>query len=141
MRRPPPPNPTLIIYGPGWTPTTIPIRTQGSLTILGLTIDISSTQSTQPHSTCATLTRAATLLGFQRVADTTALVASISTMAKGSLLYPSRKIYKRWMDPKTAPSGAFYNSLIPTPTLCSTSVQAASASLGSQTKSTSVNGL
>ena len=39
-------------------PTTLPIRTQESLTILGLTIDISATQSTQPHSTRATLTRA-----------------------------------------------------------------------------------
>ena len=37
------PNPILIIHGPGWTPTTLPIRTKGYLTILGLTIDISTT--------------------------------------------------------------------------------------------------
>ena len=37
---PSPPDPTLVIHGPGWTPATIRIRTQGTITILGLTIDI-----------------------------------------------------------------------------------------------------
>ena len=79
-----PPNPLLIIHGPGWTPTTLPIRTQGSITILGLTLDLSTAQTTQPQLTRSTLTQAATLLGSQRVTDTAALVASISTMAKAS---------------------------------------------------------
>ena len=79
-----PSNPLLVIHGPGWTPTTIPVRTQGSITILGLTIDIGANQTTQPQLTRAHLTQAATILGHQRVADTTALVTSISTMAKAA---------------------------------------------------------
>ena len=78
------PNPTLTIHGPGWTPTTIPVRTQGSITILGLTLDIDAQQTTQPLLTRTHLTQAATILSHQRVADTTALVASISTMAKAA---------------------------------------------------------
>ena len=78
------PNPTLTIHGPGWTPTIIPVRTQGSITILGLTLDLNAPQSTQPRLTRAHLTQAATILSSQRVADTTALVASISTMAKAA---------------------------------------------------------
>ena len=81
---PAPPNPSLIIHGPGWTPTTLPIRTQGSITILGLTLDISEEHTTQSNITRTTLAQAATLLGYQRVTDTAALVASISTMAKAS---------------------------------------------------------
>ena len=79
-----PPNPTLVIHGPGWIPTTIPVRTQGSITILGLTIDIGANQTSKHHLTRTHLTQAATILGRQRVADTTALVASISTMAKAA---------------------------------------------------------
>ena len=79
---PAPPNPALIIHGPGWSPTSLPIPTTGSITILGLTLDISTAQTTQTHHTRSTLAQAATLLGYQRVADTSALVASISTMAK-----------------------------------------------------------
>ena len=78
------PNPTLVIHGPGWTPTIIPVRTQGHITILGLTMDIGATQTTQSQLTRAHLTQAATILGHQRVADTSALVASISTMAKAA---------------------------------------------------------
>ena len=66
------------------TPTIIPVRSQGSVTILGLKIDLTSTQITQPQSTRAHLIQAATILGHQRVADTTALVASVSTMAKAA---------------------------------------------------------
>ena len=73
---PPPPDPTLVIHGPGWTPTSIPIRTQGTIKLLGLTIDIGTAQTTQPQLTRAHLT--------QRVADTVALVTSISTMAKAA---------------------------------------------------------
>ena len=78
------PYPTLIIHGPGWSPMTIPVRTQGSITILGLTLDINAHQTTQSHRIRAHLTQAATILGHQWVADTTALVASISTMAKAA---------------------------------------------------------
>ena len=60
----------------------IPVRTQGSITILGLTNDIGANQTTQPQLTRAHPTQAATILGHQRVAYTTALVTSISTMAK-----------------------------------------------------------
>ena len=81
---PAPPNPTLIIHGPGWSPTSLPIRTHGSITILGLSLDITTTQTTQTQHTHLTLAQAATLLGYQRVADTSALVASISTMAKAA---------------------------------------------------------
>ena len=81
---PSPPDPTLVIHGPGWTPTPIPIRTQGTIKILGLTIDISTSQTTQPQLTRAHLTQAATILGHQQVADTAALVTSISTMAKAA---------------------------------------------------------
>ena len=81
---PAPPNPSLIIHGPGWTPSTLPIRTQGSITILGLTFDISAEQTTQSQNTRTTLTQAATLLGYQRLTDTAALIASISTIAKAS---------------------------------------------------------
>ena len=81
---PSPPHPTLTIHGPGWTPTIIPVRSQGGVTILGLTIDLTSTQITQPQSTRAHLIQAATILGHQRVADTTALVASVSTLAKAA---------------------------------------------------------
>ena len=77
-----PAHPTLTIHGPGWTPTVIPVRSQGSVTILGLTIDLTQVQVTQPQSTRAHLIQAATILGHQRVADTTALVASVSTLAK-----------------------------------------------------------
>ena len=52
---PAPPHTTLTIHG--WTPTVIPVRTQGSLTILGLTIDLSSAQVTQQRSTHAHLTK------------------------------------------------------------------------------------
>ena len=55
------PNPSLIIRGPGWTPTTVPIRTKGSITILALTIDISTAQTTQPQHTRSTLALAATV--------------------------------------------------------------------------------
>ena len=81
---PAPPNPTLTIHGPGWSPTIIPVRTQGSLTILGLTVDLASPQVTQPQKTLTHLIQAATILGHQRVADTSALVASVSTMAKAA---------------------------------------------------------
>ena len=91
------PNPTLIIHGPDWTPTTIAVRTQGGITILGYTLDITSPQTTQPQLTRAHLTQAATIFGHQRVADITAFVASISTMAKAaytSQLIPwSRKTF------------------------------------------------
>ena len=79
-----PPLPTLIIHGSGWTPTVIPVRSQGSVTILGLTIDLTAAQVTQPQYTRAHLIQAATILGHQRVADTTALVASVSTLAKAA---------------------------------------------------------
>ena len=79
-----PPHPTLTIHGPGWTPTVIPVRSQGSVTILGLTIDLTPAQITQPQSTRAHLVQSATILGYQRVADTTALVASVSTLAKAA---------------------------------------------------------
>ena len=72
---PSPPNPTLIFHGPGWSPTSLPVRTHGSITILGLTLDIYSAQTTQTQHTRSTLAQAATLLGYQRVADTSALVA------------------------------------------------------------------
>ena len=78
------PNPTLTIHGPGWTPTVIPVRTDGCITILGLTLDLNNPQSTQPRLTRAHLIQAATILSHQRVEDTTALVASISTMAKAA---------------------------------------------------------
>ena len=78
------PNPTLTIHGPGWTPTVIPVRTDGCITILGLTLDLNTAQTTQPRLTRAHLTQAATILSHQRVADTSALVASISTMAKAA---------------------------------------------------------
>ena len=81
---PAPPNPTLTIHGAGWTPTVIPVRTGGSLTILGLTIDLATHQISQSQSTHAHLTQAATILGAQHVADTSALVASVSTMAKAA---------------------------------------------------------
>ena len=76
--------PTLTIHGPGWTPTVIPVRTQGNLTILGLTIDLATHQISQLQSTHAQLTQAATILGAQHVADTSALVASVSTTAKAA---------------------------------------------------------
>ena len=79
-----PPHPTLTIHGPGWTPTVIPVRSQGSVTILGLTIDLTPAQITQPQSTRAHLVQAPTILGCQRVADTTALVASVSSLAKAA---------------------------------------------------------
>ena len=75
---PAPPNSTLIIHGPGWSPTALPIRTQGSIT------DISTAQTTQTQKTRSTLAQAAILLGYQQVADTSALVTSISTMAKAA---------------------------------------------------------
>ena len=81
---PAPPNPSLTIHGPGWTPTTIPVRTQGSITILGLTLDLDPAQTTQPQSTRIQLIQSATLLGHQKVTDTSALVATISTMAKAA---------------------------------------------------------
>ena len=54
---PTPPHPTLTIHGPGWTPTVIPVRTQGNLTILGLTIrprhppDLAITEHPRPSYT------------------------------------------------------------------------------------------
>ena len=81
---PAPPHPLLTIHGPGWTPTIIPVRTQGNLTILGLTIDLTTSQISQPQSTLAHLTQASTILGTQHVADTSVLVASVSTMAKAA---------------------------------------------------------
>ena len=47
----------------------LPIRTQGCLTILAYTIDLAPVQVAQPISTRATLTRATTILGYQRVSD------------------------------------------------------------------------
>ena len=84
---PAPQSPVLTIHGPGWMPTMLPIRTQGCLT-MGFTIDLAPAQVAQPISTRATLTRAATILYHQRVPDTAALVASISTMAKAA--YPAQ---------------------------------------------------
>ena len=81
---PVPPNPLLTIHGPGWTPTIIPVRTAGTITILGLTLDLDHCQTTQAQSTKAHLTQASTILGSQKVTDTAALVASISTMAKAA---------------------------------------------------------
>ena len=81
---PAPPHPTLTIHGSGWAPTTIPVRNQGSLTILGLTVDLSSPEVTQSRKTLTHLIQAATILGHERVADTSALVASVSTMAKAA---------------------------------------------------------
>ena len=116
------PNPTLIIHGPGWTPATIQVRTQGSITMLGLTHDINSQQTTQPQLTRAYLTQAATILGHQRVADTTALVASISKMAKAA--YTSQFIPWSTGDllcRSTAHSAGYSTSPPPTRTPCSTS--------------------
>ena len=45
---------------------------------------MSSPQITQPGNTHAHLIQAATILGHQRVADTSVLVASVSTMAKAA---------------------------------------------------------
>ena len=42
------------------------------------------TKATQPASTRVNLIRAATILGHQRVTDTAAVVASISTIAKAA---------------------------------------------------------
>ena len=81
---PAPPNPSLTIHGPGWTPTTIPVRTQGSITILGLTLDLEPGQTSQPQSTRSQLIQSATIVGHQKVTDTAALVATISTMAKAA---------------------------------------------------------
>ena len=81
---PAPPHPTLTIHGSGWAPTNIPVRTHGSVTILGLTVDLSPPQVTQPRNTLTHLIQAATILGHQRVAVTSALVASVSTMAKAA---------------------------------------------------------
>ena len=50
----------------------------------GLTLDISAEQTAESQNTRTTLAQTATLLGYQRVTDTAALVASISTMAKAS---------------------------------------------------------
>ena len=47
-------------------------------------LDIDSQQFTQPQHTRTNLIQAATILSYQRVVDTTALVASISTMAKAA---------------------------------------------------------
>ena len=44
------PNPSLIIRGPGWTPTTIAVRTHGSITILGLALDLDPAQTSQPRA-------------------------------------------------------------------------------------------
>ena len=101
---PAPPQPTLTIYGPGWTPTIIPVRSQGSVTILGLTIDLSPTQFTQPQRTREHLIQAATILGHQRVADTTALVASVSTLAKAA--YTAQFSVRRASKPGFPPSPA-----------------------------------
>ena len=81
---PSPSRVTLTMHGPGWIPTIIPVLSQGSVTILGLTIDLTPAQVTQPQSTRAHLIQAATILGHQREADTTALVASVSTLAKAA---------------------------------------------------------
>ena len=81
---PAPPNPSLTIHGPGWMPTTIPVRPHGSITILGLTLDLDPAQTSQPQSTRIQLIQSSTLLGYQKVTDTAALVATISTMAKAA---------------------------------------------------------
>ena len=79
-----PPNPSLTIHGPGWTTTIIPVRTTGTITFLGLTLDLDHLQTTQTQGTKAYLTQASTILSYQRVTDTAALVASISTMDKAA---------------------------------------------------------
>ena len=56
-------------------------RPPRSITILGLTLDIPTAQT---YHTRSTLAQAATLFGYQRVADTSALVACISTMPKAA---------------------------------------------------------
>ena len=111
---PAPPHPNLTIRGPGWAPTTIPVRSHGFLFILGLTVDLSSPQVTQPRKILTHLIQATTILGHQRVVDTSALVASVSTMAKP----PTRpnsppgppKTYRRWMSPSTGPFAVSSNS-------------------------------
>ena len=116
---PPPPQPTLTIYGPGWTPTIIPVRSQGSVTILGLTIDHSPTQITQPQRTREHLIQAATILGHQRVADTTALVASVSRHTPLNSFHGLPRNYKRSTCLSTGPSAVSCNFRLPTRTLCS----------------------
>ena len=80
---PSPPHPSPTIHGPGWTPTIIPVRSQGNVTILGLTIDLhlNPDNATPEH---AGSPNPATILGHQWVTDTTALVASVSTLAKAA---------------------------------------------------------
>ena len=58
--------------------TVIAVRTQGSLTILVLSMDLSSAKTTQSQSTHAHLTQAATILGYQHAADTSALVTRLT---------------------------------------------------------------
>ena len=76
--------PDLVIHGPQWAPTRVPLRTSGTIKMLGVTFDTAGPQRTQKAATKLRLARACTTLCAQRRLDSAILAASVSSLTRAS---------------------------------------------------------
>ena len=76
--------PELVIDGPQWAPTRVPLRTSGTIKMLGVTFDTSGPQRTQKAATKLRLARACTILCAQRRPDCAVIAASVSSLTRAS---------------------------------------------------------
>ena len=74
----------LTIHGQQWCPTWVPLRTHGSIKMLGVTLDTGGPQHTQKMTTKLRLIRACTTMCAQRRLDSAIIVASVSTLTRAS---------------------------------------------------------
>ena len=78
------PTPGLVIHGNLWAPTHVPLRTSGTIRMLGVTFDTTGPQRTQKVATKLRLERACTTLCAQRRLDSAVIAASVSSLTRAS---------------------------------------------------------
>ncbi|OXE37641.1 MAG: hypothetical protein CGW95_00400, partial [Phenylobacterium zucineum] len=82
----PPPGPHhpmyLTIHGPGWSPTQVEVRLEGTIRMLGVTFDIAGPQTTQLRLTKTRLARSCAALQAQRNSDHVLLATSTTLLPR-----------------------------------------------------------
>ena len=74
----------LTIHGSHWSPFWVPLRSHGSVKMLGVTFDTGGPQTTQKVATKLRLARACTTMCAQRRLDSAVIAASVSTLTRAS---------------------------------------------------------
>ena len=75
---------TLTIHGPDWTPIWVPLRTSGTIKMLGVVFDTCGPQHTQKVATKLRLARACITMCAQRRFDSAIIAASVSSLTRTS---------------------------------------------------------